>query len=82
VLPHLHALAREEERPRAIRSRLDGGIPVQPTEARAGHESGPAWPASAAPARFFFFQQGNFSFLQNDCKIQKFVENVLCIEKL
>jgi hypothetical protein len=56
---------------------------VRPAEARAGHGSGPAWPASAAPAHFsIFFSKSNFPFSANDCKIQKLVENVLGIQKL
>jgi hypothetical protein len=76
----VHALSRGEERLRAVGSKSDGGVPVRPAEARAGRGSGPAWPASAAPARFPFFPQGDFSFLQNDSKIQKIVENVMCIQ--
>jgi hypothetical protein len=36
--PHLHALSREEEGMRAIRSESDGGIPFWPRQARAGRQ--------------------------------------------
>jgi hypothetical protein len=82
---------RGEDEPRAVRSGSDGSVTVQPAEAWAGHGSGsawpasaaPAWPASAAPARSsIFFSKSTFPFSTNGCKIKKLVENVLGIQKL
>jgi hypothetical protein len=51
---------------------------------RPGQAADLGRPGQRPPLRpvSLFFWQGDFSFLQNDCKIQKFVENVLCIQKL
>jgi hypothetical protein len=51
---------------------------------RPGQAADLGWPGQRPPLRpvFLFFSKAIFPFLQNDCKIQFFLENVLCIQKL
>jgi hypothetical protein len=54
--PRLHASPRGEERRRAVRSRSDGGVRFGRARPEQAGGSGPAWLASAGPARSLFFQ--------------------------
>jgi hypothetical protein len=66
----VHALSRGEERPRAVGSKSDGGVPVRVSQPGQATGFGPAWLRSEAPGPISFFQRIDFPFSENPCKIK------------
>jgi hypothetical protein len=66
----MHAMSRREERPRAVGSKSDGGVPVRVSQPEQAAGFGPAWLRSDAPGPIPLFQRIDFSFSENPCKIK------------